>query len=150
MKRLFVLAAMCGVLLAADEPKDVGDQDRKALQGTWQVVEQTHGDDAVDEQAKGVQFIFDHNKIVVKKDEKAILEGTFRIDAAKSPPQIDAKILKDEEEPQRVGETAVGIYQISGDRLKWCSSEPGQDTRPSEFATKGTNFVLIVLERSKK
>jgi len=150
MKRLFLLALMCTVLVAADDPKEAGDRDRKALQGEWRVVEQTHGDAPADEQAKGCQFIFDHEKITVKKDGNTLIEGTFQIDATKSPPQIDAKILKDDQEPQRVGETALGIYQISGDTLKWCSAEPGLDTRPTEFAIKGTDFVLVVLERAKK
>ena len=89
------------------------------------------------------------DKFTVKKDDKAILEGTFTIDATKSPAQIDLKVLKDYEDEWR-GQTYLGIYQLDGDKLKLCCCEPSRDVRPGEFATKGTDFVMVVMERVKK
>src|SRR6478736_5995337 len=117
MKQLCVRALLCVFRVAADKPKDAGDEDRKALQGTWQVLEETHGDHAPEEEAKHCRFIFDHDKILIEKDGKTLFEGTIRIDASKSPRQIDLKITKDEEGQDRVGQTALGVYQVKGDTL---------------------------------
>ncbi len=50
-------------------------------------------------------------------------------------------------EGRRKGQTYLGIYLLEGDTLKWCVSTPGNE-RPTEFATKGSNF-LLVMKRQK-
>ncbi|MDB5355621.1 MAG: hypothetical protein JWN24_2074 [Phycisphaerales bacterium] len=149
MKSSLLLALMATLLIAADKPKDAAAEDRQKLQGTWQVLEESHGDNDTSDEGKHCQLIFDGDKFIIKKDGKVIIEGTFEINAGKSPREIDMKVLKDEED-QRTGQTALGIYKIDGDKLTWCSCEPGRGGRPAEFAAKGTNFLLIVMERAKK
>ncbi|HEX4796132.1 MAG TPA: TIGR03067 domain-containing protein [Humisphaera sp.] len=149
MKASLFLGLLSLVLIAADKPKDIGAQDRQKLQGAWQFVQELHGDSDTSDEGKHCQFIFDGDKFTVKKDDKEILSGTFTIDTAKSPAQIDLKILKDDEE-ERNGQTSLGIYQLDGDKLKVCACEPSRDQRPGEFATKGTDLLMVVMERVKK
>lgn len=149
MKLLLPLILMSGLLVAADKPKETAAADHKKLQGTWHAREESHGDAERNDDAKHYQLIFDGDKFSIKKDDQTIVEGTFRIDPAKSPPQIDMKVLR-EDENHHTGETSLGIYQINGDTLKWCSGEPGQTDRPTGFDTKGTDFMMVVLEREKK
>ncbi len=78
-----------------------------------------------------------------------ILEGTFELDATKSPPQLDVTVEKDVEGEVN-GQKALGIYKLDGDKLKWCICEPSRNDRPIELATKGTELAMFVLERSKK
>jgi uncharacterized protein (TIGR03067 family) len=149
MKVRLFLALLSTILIAADKPKDAGAQDHQKLQGTWQVLQELHGDSDTSDEGKHCQLIFDGDKFTVKKDDKAILEGTFTIDAIKSPAQIDLKVLKDDED-ERTGQTSLGIYQLDGDKLKLCACDPSQSERPAEFSTKGTRFLLIAMERVKK
>lgn len=149
MRVTLFLALLSTVLVAADKHKDTGAQDRQKLQGTWQFLQELHGDSDTSDEGKHCQFIFDGDKFTVKKDDKAILDRTFTIDATKSPAQIDLKVLKDDED-ERTGQTSLGIYQLDGDKLKLCACEPSRDVRPVEFVTKGADFVMVVMERVKK
>ena len=48
------------------------------------------------------------------------------------------------------GKTALGIYELEGDTLKLCYSQPGKD-RPKEFtAAKGSGQAMSVWKRDKK
>lgn len=76
------------------------------------------------------------------KDPLDLGEGTFVLDLAKSPGNLDA--TKKTDNPNRK-ETWVGIYQLDGDTLKWCV---GRKARPTEFAT-GQGAFLIILKRKK-
>lgn len=149
MKSLICVALLSTILVAADKPRDAGDQGRRKLQGTWQVLEERHGDADPDEEGKLCQFIFEGDKLTITKEQKVIIEGTFTVDAGKTPPQIDIKVIRDDVNPN-AGQTALGIYKIDGDKLKWCSAGPGRDDRPTEFVIKGTDYLLVTMERVKK
>ncbi|HMF19133.1 MAG TPA: hypothetical protein VKE98_18125 [Gemmataceae bacterium] len=46
---------------------------------------------------------------------------------------------------------AKGIYEIKEDTLHWCSSAPGIETRPTEFAApEGSMLLFVTLKREKK
>ena len=149
MKTSLFLALLSMVLIAADEPKAPVASDSEKLQGTWQMLEEYHGDRDTSDEGKHCQITFEGKKFTVKKDDTVILEGTFEIDATKSPPQMDITVTKDAEE-DRNGQKALGIYKLEGDKLKWCICEPSRNQRPTELETKGTDFGMFVLERAKK
>ena len=149
MKPLLLVGLFCVFLVAADKPYDV-KQTRESLQGTWQMREQYLGDTDMSEDAKHCQLIIDGDKFTVKQDQNTIIEGTFQIIPDKSPPQADWKVLKEEGQPDHSGKTSLGIFQLEGDKLKLCATEPGETKRPTDFSVKGTSFMLVVLERAKK
>jgi uncharacterized protein (TIGR03067 family) len=69
-------------------------------------------------------------------------EGTFTIELGSSPVHLDGN--KKLDNPNRK-EIWLGIYELQGDTLKWCV---GKKARPTEFATGGGSFLLI-LKRAK-
>jgi uncharacterized protein (TIGR03067 family) len=137
-----LLFFVTGLLLAAAP----ADNERDKLQGTWQVAGMEQGGKKVPA-GELAQM-----KVVIRGNELTGLEGgqvrerfTFTLDATKTPKTIDTTAV---EGPAK-GETARGIYELTGDTLRICVSEKGKE-RPSEFATRaGKDFVLLVLKRAR-
>jgi uncharacterized protein (TIGR03067 family) len=149
-KSLWILALLALVLVAADKADDKAAAGQKKLQGTWQFVKGMQGDTDKNDDMKTCQLTIDGDKFVVKADSQSVIEGTFKIDAAHTPPQIDWTVLKDANDNQHVGQKSLAIYQLDGDKLKLCAADAGQPKRPTEFVTKGTDFMLFDFERVKK
>lgn len=121
-----------------------GDADQKALQGKWEGV--IEGKDQL-------TFTFKDNKWTLQAKEKKefSFSGTFKLDAAAKPKAIDLKIEggSDKEKTEKyIGKTSLGIYEISGDTLRWCASEPGNTDRPTAFE-KGAGHLLVEFKRVK-
>ena len=143
---LFVTALILAVfsyLATTGESKEKGGgKDKKAIQGTWTG---SKGD-------KKAQLTFEGNKFTFEFGGKSA-SGTFTIDPAKKPKQIDLTITKGDDETKKYeGKTSKGIYELNGGKLKWLASEPGAEDRPEAFpkeADKAKGLYLI-LERAKK
>ena len=151
--RTLVLAV--GTLLAtigfaavalADDAAD--KKDKEKLQGTWTAVSgEKEGKD--DPEAKEHALVFEGNKFRVKKGDKVVVQGTFKIDASKSPKTMDIEISEGPEDVK--GKTAQAIYALDSDELTWCVAEPGSGQRPEKLATKeGVKHMLVKLKREKK
>jgi len=149
MKPRLFLAMVAILLIAADKPQDP-KQTREKLQGTWQISEQHAGDNDITEDAKKFKFIIDGDKFILKQENDTVIEGTFTIIPDKSPMQVDWKVTKDQGDAEHNGKTSLSICQLDGDNLKICAAEPGETKRPTDFSVKGTNFMLVVMERAKK
>ncbi len=136
---VFMIAATQLAVAAADDAKS-GKKDaeaRKKLVGIWK--------GRVIKGATGHNLTFTTDLIKGKRGEKQDLgEGSFKLDLTSKPARLDASPTKGPEK----GETYLGIYLLKGDTLKWCVSTPGNE-RPTEFATRGTQFFLV-LKREKK
>ena|SRR6516162_6780189 len=143
---LFVTALILAVfsyLATTGESKEKGGgKDKKAIQGTWTG---SKGD-------KKAQLTFEGNKFTFEFGGKSA-SGTFTIDPAKKPKQIDVTVTKGNDETKKYeGKTSKGIYELNGGKLKWLASEPGAEDRPEAFpkeADKAKGLYLI-LERAKK
>jgi uncharacterized protein (TIGR03067 family) len=116
-----------------------GKKDKAALQGTWSAT------------VKDKKFVLElkGDKFTATIDENEVYKGTFKIDPSQSPKHIDFTI---KEGDKWVNQTSLGLYELKGDKLKWCANEPGKDQRPTEFADKmgDERLLLVVLERQKK
>jgi uncharacterized protein (TIGR03067 family) len=112
--------------------------------GTWAYVSVEGGGLKVpEEQVKGAKLIFaaDGKLTAIVKGKKT--EGTYKLDPAKKPKEITTT---DED-----GKAHNGIYKIDGDTLTLCMPKGDGARRPTEFATKeSTTIVLVVLKREKK
>jgi uncharacterized protein (TIGR03067 family) len=74
-----------------------------------------------------------------------VTEGTDRVFLDKSPKAIDSTYTNG---PAK-GKTVLGIYELSGDTIKYCWAEPGKD-RPKEFGSKaGSDLTLMILKKAK-
>ena len=143
------LCLLCGAVLAADAPRAAEKKqsdDARAIQGNWQLVRHEVGDQARDEEASKRRFVFDGNQFRLMEDDREVAKGTFKLDASRTPRTIDIEITESSE-PDSQGRTAVGIYELKGDELKWCTAQPGSDQRPTQFATKGTQNMMATFHR---
>jgi uncharacterized protein (TIGR03067 family) len=61
---------------------------------------------------------------------KTVAKGTFKIDATKSPKEIDVL----DESGAKNERTKLGIYQIDGDTYKFCLARAGKP-RPAQFTS---------------
>jgi uncharacterized protein (TIGR03067 family) len=136
--------AVLAVVLAADAPK----KDKEGLQGTWKVVSVEQGGKA-QEEGKEFVMVFDKDTFAVKRGDDVIVKGTFKVDPAKKPKAIDMTITEAKKEQDKDKEIH-GIYELEKDSLKWCTAEPGEKDRPTEFATKeGTKLLVVTLKKDK-
>jgi uncharacterized protein (TIGR03067 family) len=92
-------------------------------------------------------------KRVAKNGETSITIGgqpyfkaKYTIDPTKKPKTIDYMMT----EGFTKGKTQLGIYELTGDTVKFCFAAPGKD-RPTEFTAKeGSQYTLSVWKRDKK
>jgi uncharacterized protein (TIGR03067 family) len=142
------LVATLGLAAVALADDAADRKDKEKLQGTWMAVSgEKDGKD--DPEAKEHAIVFEGDKFSIKKGDKVIVQGTFKIDASKSPKTMDLTIT---EGPEKVKDkTAMSIYVLDGDELTWCVGEPGSGERPEKLATKeGVKQMLVKFKREKK
>lgn len=143
---LAALVAAAPFVLAADAEKD-----SKALQGTWQATTQRRGDDTeAPEKTRRHQFVIDGDKFRIVRDGQDHIKGTVKVDATAKPATMDLTITDAADDGDAAGKTCVGIYELSGDELKWCSARPGATDRPTGFDTSGTQYMLVTFTRAAK
>ena len=148
MKVRALLIVVAGLLVAADSKDDAGKKDLEKLQGTWKPVSvEQRGESKEDEEDH--RLVFDGNKFRIKRGDETMIQGTFKLDPSKKPKAIDMMITEDENGEHK-GKTALGIFALDGDTLKWCVAEPGTTERPKDFsAPADTNLMFITLKREK-
>jgi uncharacterized protein (TIGR03067 family) len=137
------LAVLLASALIAQPADAKSDQDK--LQGEWKLISGEAGGMAIPpEAAAKIHVTFQGAEVFVrdKKDPAA-----FSLDPAQRPAAITLRPVPKAGAPQEAD--IQGIYQIEGEKLKLCLSQPGQP-RPSEFKSpKGSEAVLLVLEKNK-
>ncbi len=134
-----LIVAVVGLVFAAQDAKKDADQ----LQGTWVAQSLVRGGQA-DPNAKGDTLTIQGDKFSIKMKDGEI-KGTVKVDAAKSPKEVEFMIT---EGPQQG--TALGIYALEGDELKLSLSQPGKE-RPKSLTSKdGETHLLVTLKREKK
>jgi uncharacterized protein (TIGR03067 family) len=153
MKPLCLLVLTTGVLMAADGPaKDKaskGDVDK--LRGTWLTVSLVNdGKTVVDEKTPpkergATKLVYEGNKWIIKVGDKSVASGVFKIDATKTPKEIDIM----DESGEKNERTRLGIFELTGDTYKFCLAPAGKP-RPKEFSSKaGSEHSLGVSTREK-
>src|SRR5262245_22354860 len=83
--------------LVGAEDKDADKKDKDKLQGTWNAVSgQQGGKD--DKEAKQHSLVFEGDKFSIKRNDKVIISGKFKVDASKKPREIDMEITEGNDE----------------------------------------------------
>ncbi len=138
----FVLLAMA--MIGDDKPKK---DDAEAIKGNWAAVSIKSGDqEAPPDDVKAFKLSFDAKTYVNTIGDRAVEEGTFTIDPAKSPKTLDLEIKKGPEE----GKKQLAIYELDGDKLTVVLAMPGATERPKSIKPGGDeNVIIAVFERSK-
>src|SRR5262245_6617567 len=129
MKKVLLVCAV-GLLLAAD--KDDAKNDLDKFQGTWAFTShEADGNAAPDDVVKSLTITFAGDKFTVKQGDRVDQAGTNKLDGSKKPKQVDATVTEGEHK----GSTMLGIYELSGDTMKFCFDPQGKE-RPTEFKSK--------------
>ena len=126
--------------------KEQPRKDAENLQGAWRPVRSEQG--ALDDtwEVEGQRVVFEKDAFTLKKGDKVLLKGTFKLDIMKFPPKtIDIAIT----EGGHKGEVMLGIWEMVEGELRWCVAEPGKD-RPKWFTTnKGGTDHLARFQKEK-
>jgi len=150
--RALLLVALAFIAQGGDK-KDPNAADRERFQGNWTTVSlvndgKTIFDEKTPPKRPATTLAYEGDKWLVKVDKKTVASGVFRIDASKTPKEID--IL---DGTGRVNDkTKRGIYAFEGDNYKYCLAKTG-DSRPDDFTAKegsGRSLGVMKRERTKK
>ncbi len=132
-------------LIAADEPKK--KDPAESLKGNWSIVSmKLDGQSAPEEVVKNFRCHFEEKTYNNTIGGEVIEEGSYTMDASKTPKTIDFDIKKGHDQ----GKKQLGIYKLDGDKLTLVLTEPGSTTRPKSFkAEAGDSLAEVVLQRVK-
>ena len=140
-----VLLLMTLMAVLGDSDADDNAKNLEQMQGDWAVVSVVR--DGVKEEDDNAQSLFrtvKGNQYTVFLFDKAVGNGTSKIDATKKPKTIDSFPAN------LAGKALLGIYQIEGNTITTCYAAAGKE-RPTEFGSKkGSEHTLMVWEREKK
>jgi uncharacterized protein (TIGR03067 family) len=90
----------------------------------------------------GLKLVIGDGTLTAYVNDRKGNVNKITLDPKKKPARID--LLR-----QGLKESALGIYELKGDRLKMCYGEPGKD-RPEKFESEsGDRLFLLELERVK-
>jgi len=144
MKKLIpaLCVASLGLLAGAgDKPKP--DDVKAKLKGTWEPVSvESEGQKFPQEKLKGQRMTFEGDKVSYTLGGDAAEQGTFTVDPAKNPPELDIT------PPDGSGRGQMKmIYHLDGDTLKLAGHKDDKQ-RPKSFEDK--DAIVITLKRVKK
>lgn len=133
-----------GELAAASAKAPAG-----SLQGTWLAVSEKVGGRESGEDFSQHRLVFESNRFTVSNGDRTLMSGTWKSDTSAKPATIDLTVTEGGGDEHK-GDTALGVFELAGDKLRWCTAEPGVKDRPKGFDTDGTNHMLVEFEREKK
>lgn len=144
----WLVVALSAMLLAAGD----AEKDKASLQGTWQTTSsEVDGEKQPEDDYKQYTLVFSGDKLVVNKSGDLVMKGEVKLDPSQKPGHLDFKLEENPNNPDDVGKTLPGIYEVKGDELKWCFSLPDGAGRPRDFKTEaGTFHIYATLKREKK
>jgi len=87
------------------------------------------------------------DKFVVKRGEEVIAAGTSKLDPSKKPKTTVITYTEGRDK----GKTFKGIYQLDGDKVKFCRPGSPDDDFPTEFkTTPGSGAFISIYTRAKR
>ena len=139
-----VMLLLAGLTVAAVPPAaDDVKKEVERFQGAWRVVSGMYGGE-VGAHAEAYTMVFEKDSFVIRRGDEVVLKGRFRPDPSRTPKAIDMVIADEDGE-----EEVHGIYAF-GEGLKWCTSGPGEKSRPADFAAReGSECLLLTLKKEK-
>ena len=142
MHRPLLLVPFVAFLLAADaKDDDALKKEKAALRGKSKItkVQDWLAGNPNEKLLVGKIVLIDDAVITVKDGDDAA-ESDYTIDPTKAPKELTAVFRNGEDK----GKTMKAIYQLDGDTLIICDSQPGKD-RPKEFKPSETTQSMVVM-----
>ena len=146
MRVLMSLAAAV-LVVGADAPSDAVKKEMAQLDGEWTMVSgERDGQPLPDNFLKDAKRVAKDGVSTISIGDRVYMKAKFSVEPTKKPKAIDYEIL----EGQTKGKKVLGIYEIDGDKVKFCFATADKD-RPSEFTAKaGSGNTLSVWKRKKE
>lgn len=141
---LFAALLTVGGLAAQDRKAEQPDG-RKAFQGTWTIASLEHGGKKVEEKVAASTVVFDGDKYRILAGDKAVEEGTFTVDASRTPNRIDVVATAGIDK----GTKWHGVYELEGDTLRAVVGPIDKD-RPTKLADPAPGTRGFTLKRVKR
>lgn len=144
---LGLIATIVSVLAAAASSDDAAGRDLKMFHGNWSLISvERDGKKTPRDELAATKLAIQANKFVLRRNSVLVSEGTFTLDPARKPKEIDETITAG---PNR-GKVFKGIYEIDETHHRVCFGAAGRQ-RPTEFSSKpGSGRVLQVWRREKE
>ncbi len=142
-----LLTVTTGLLITTDANDDAAKKDLEKFQGNWTLISaEQNGEKTPQGEVKKLKLTIQANKFVLQKDSVVISEGTFSLDPAKKPKEINETVTTG---PNK-GKVFLAIYEIDDQHHKICFAAAGKE-RPTVFSSKpGSGHLLQVWKRDKK
>jgi uncharacterized protein (TIGR03067 family) len=137
------VTASAGTVTAHAQPGEAA-----SLEGSWLAVSEKLSGGETGEDFSRHRIIFNGSRFTVKNGEKVLMSGTWKADADSKPATLDLTVTEGGGDEHK-GETARGVFEVAGDKLRWCTAEPGVAERPKGFETEGTTYMVVEFEREK-
>ena len=142
-----LIASLVSVLAAAASSDDAVSKDLQMFHGNWSLISvERDGKKTPPEELATTKLAIQANKFVLRRNSAIVSEGTFTLDPARKPKEIEETITAG---PNR-GKVFKGIYEIEETHHTVCFGAAGRE-RPAEFSSKpGSGRVLQVWKRQKE
>jgi len=146
MRTLLAALAVC-FLAAADNASDAVKKELKQLEGEWSMVSgERDGHSLPADFIKVFKRVCKDDETTVTVGDEIVLKAKFSIDRTKKPKTIDYTVL----EGPNQGKKQLGIYELDGDHLRFCTA-PFKSDRPTSFTTHADNgWTRFSWKRVKK
>jgi uncharacterized protein (TIGR03067 family) len=130
------------------EPPDAVKQELAKLEGEWSMESgEANGQALPPDLVKTGKRAVKGDETTVSIGDRVYMKAKFTIDPGKKPKQIDYTVTN--EGPNK-GKTVKGIYELDGDKVKFCFGGPDKD-RPTDFsAPADSGRTYSVWKRVKK
>jgi uncharacterized protein (TIGR03067 family) len=111
------------------------ETDLERLQGTWVSVCGR----------REAEFIIGGYLFAVRFKSGEVYLGSFRLDTERQPKTMDMHI--DEGPDRHRGKIARCIYELDGEKFRWCPAEPGKEERLTAFPPENDPRYLCLTYR---
>ena len=131
-----VLALSAGIV--AQNAKKAG----ASLEGTW-ALGSLNGKSL--EGGPSLLLTFEGGKYHQTLDNTVNERGTYKIDTSKKPMTIDLNIVEGDD----AGKVQLGVFEVTGDKLRANLGLPGATERPKDFTISETGLMFEAARRVK-
>ena len=136
---LIVITAFA-VLAARADDSAAAKKDQAQLQGEWTMVSgERDGQPFPADFTQGSRRVARGDETTVTLQGQIFMKAKVAIDPSKSPKAIDYAVTAG----KYAGKTQLGIYELEGDKVKYCFAIPGRE-RPARFRHQVQRWTHLV------